>query len=113
MARRKQNGEESSPKAIANDEAARYADRAQALEVEKRELVVSLNEVYAEAADRGFPKKALKEVVKRRLETPEAQSRRIEFEEALEDMLSRLGMLADTPLGQAAATIHQAHANPQ
>lgn len=95
--------------AASNDGLEKFVERIEKLEPERRDTVYSMNEVLLEAADRGFPKRALKEVVKRRLETAEAQTKRIDHEEALDALLSRLGMLAGTPLGDASVT----HLRPQ
>lgn len=110
--RRKQDEQAVANTSGADAELERFVDRVEKLEEERRGIVVEMNEVLVEAADRGFPKKAIKGAVKRRLETPEAQAKRIADEEALEDVLRRLGMLADTPLGLA-ATVHALHPQPQ
>ena len=93
-----------------NDDLARYADRLENLELERRAAVEAIKDVLEEAHDKGFGKKPLKEVVKRRLETAEEEQKRRDFEEELDAMLARLGMLQDTPLGQAAeAAARAAH----
>lgn len=79
-----------------------YADRLEALEVEKRGCAESINILLQEAVDHGLHKKALRAVVKRRLETADEQVGREAFEDSLDDMLARLGMLRGTPLGDAA-----------
>ena len=86
-----------------NDDLTRYVDRVENLVTEQRELAAQLKDVLQEAEDHGLHKKALRAIVKRRLETADEQAGREAFETTFEDMLARLGMLKDTPLGQAAA----------
>jgi uncharacterized protein (UPF0335 family) len=85
-----------------NDDLARFVDRLEKLELNRRDIVEDIKEVLKEANDRGYLKRALRAVVKQRLETPEEETKRAEFEESLDAMLSRLGMIRDLPLGQAA-----------
>lgn len=87
------------------DEAVRWVEALEKLELEKRDVAHSITDLLVQAADAGFLKKTLKEAVKRRLETPEAKSARVEYESALADLLTRLGEFADTPLGSAAVTL--------
>lgn len=86
----------------ATDDLRSYADRLEALEVEKRGCAESIKDLLQEAVDHGLHKKALQAVVKRRLETADEQVGREAFEDSLDDMLLRLGMLRGTPLGDAA-----------
>ena len=90
------------PDAAANDDLGRFVDRLERLELDRREAVEAFNVVLLEAKDKGYGKRALRAVVKRRLESDEEKERRNDFEEELDRMFSRLGMLRDTPLGQAA-----------
>jgi uncharacterized protein (UPF0335 family) len=79
-----------------------YLDRLVALEVDRREITLSFNDVLELASDQGHHKRALRTLVKRMLESTEDESKRKAYEDALDDMLARLGMLRDTPLGEAA-----------
>jgi uncharacterized protein (UPF0335 family) len=76
-----------------------FIERIERLEEEKKALADDIRDVYAEAKGSGFDVKVMREVVRlRRLDTAERQER-----EAILDLyLHALGMLADTPLGQAA-----------
>lgn len=85
------------------EELTRYLDRLEALFTEKADAQEAIKEVLAEAEDHGFHKKALQATVKRRLETADQKLGREAFEDSLQQMLARLGMLRDTPLGEAAA----------
>lgn len=78
-------------------------DSLEKLMTEKADIDESIRDLLASAEDHGFHKKALREAAKRRLETADKQAGREAFEDSLAEMLSRLGMLRDTPLGQAAA----------
>lgn len=87
-----------------NDDLSVFVDRVERLEEERRNLAADIKTVLQEASDAGHAKVALRAVVKRRLETPEQESKRKTNEDQLEDMLSRLGMLVGTPLGLAATS---------
>ena len=78
-------------------------DRLEQFMTEKADLDAAIREVLDAAEDHGFHKKALRAAVKRRMETADQKAGREAFEDSLEDMLARLGMLRDTPLGEAAA----------
>jgi uncharacterized protein (UPF0335 family) len=82
-----------------------FVDRLERLETDKRDIAESINQVLQEAVDNGLHKKALRAVVKRRLESADEKVGREMFEDSLENMLARLGMLRDTPLGEAAAEV--------
>lgn len=76
-----------------------FIDRIERLEEERNALNSDIREVYSEAKGQGFDTKIMRQVVRlRKLETADRQE-----QEALLDLYkSALGMLADTPLGQAA-----------
>lgn len=74
-------------------------ERIEALEAQKRDLSADLKEVYAEAKSSGFCTKTLRKVIS--LRKKEAAERE-EEQSMLEVYLEALGMLATTPLGQAA-----------
>jgi uncharacterized protein (UPF0335 family) len=72
--------------------------RIERLEEEKASLASDIKEVYAEAKISGFDTKALRKVIGiRRMD----EAKRQELEAIIDTYMSALGMLADTPLGQA------------
>lgn len=85
---------------VINQEAlGRYVDRIEALHVDRDELMASIKEVYEEAKSAGFVTAVLRQIVReRRMEETE----RHEHYAVLDSYRSALGMLADTPLGEAA-----------
>lgn len=84
---------------FAKDHLKAFVERVERLEEEKKALADDIRDVYAEAKGNGFDVKALRAVVK--LRKQDADKRR-EHEAILETYMHALGMLADTPLGQAA-----------
>ncbi len=84
---------------IAGDRLRSFIERVERLEEEKSTLVIDIREVYAEAKGEGFDVKTMRAIVKlRKLDSAD----RAEQEALLDLYKSALGMLADTPLGQAA-----------
>lgn len=76
-----------------------FIERVEHLEEEKKALLEDIRGVYKEAKDVGFDTKIMREVVKlRRLSAAD----RAERQALLDLYMKALGMLADTPLGQAA-----------
>ena len=76
-----------------------YIERIERLEEEKAVSAADIREVYSEAKATGFEPKVMRQIVKlRKLDAADRQ----EQEALLEMYLSALGMLADTPLGEAA-----------
>ena len=76
-----------------------YIERVERLEEEKAALAADIREVYAEAKACGFEPKIMRQVVKiRKMDKAD----RDEQEALLDIYLNALGMLADTPLGEAA-----------
>ena len=76
-----------------------YIERIERLNEEKAELQKDIGEVFKEAANNGFDKKAMREILRlRKMEKAEREN----FEAIVEVYKSQLGMLADLPLGQAA-----------
>lgn len=92
-------GHNSGPSTIARDQLKAIVERVERLEEEKAALAGDIKDVYAEAKGNGFDTKTLRKVIRlRKLDAAERQE-----QEALLDLyLNALGMLADTPLGQAA-----------
>ncbi len=77
-------------------------DRIVRLEEEKSGLSADIKEIYEEAKSAGWTKKAVRIVVKREMEDSEQRASREAVENEAELMLSALGELASTPLGEAA-----------
>lgn len=84
---------------INQDALARYVDRIENLHVGRDELMASIKAVYEEAKSAGFVTGVLRQIVReRRMEEDE----RHDHYALLDSYRSALGMLADTPLGEAA-----------
>ena len=82
-----------------------FIERIERLTEEKKALADDIRDVFAEAKGNGFNAKIIRKVVSIRAQD---RDKRREEEEILNLYLTALGMLADTPLGQAA--IHAATA---
>ena len=82
-----------------------FIERIERLTEEKKALADDIRDVFAEAKGNGFNAKIIRKVVSIRAQD---RDKRREEEEILALYLTALGMLADTPLGQAA--IHAATA---
>lgn len=74
-------------------------ERIEKLEEEKKATTDDIRDVYAEAKGNGFDAKALREIIRRRKKDAAEMA---EHEAVVELYMHALGMLADTPLGQAA-----------
>lgn len=84
---------------MSNGQLRAIVDRIERLEADKKAITADIGEVYAEAKANGFDVKIIRKVVA--LRKKEAAAR--EEEAALLDTyMAALGMLSDTPLGQAA-----------
>lgn len=84
---------------IASDRLKWFIERIERLEEEKRVLAEDIKEVYAEAKGTGFDTKIMRRLIKERRRDQDG----VAEEEALLELYKRaLGMLADTPLGEAA-----------
>lgn len=92
-------GHNSTPAGVARDQLKAIIERVERLEEEKAAISGDIKEVYAEAKANGFDTKTLRKVVAlRKMDTAKRQE-----QEALLDLyMHALGMLSDTPLGQAA-----------
>lgn len=76
-----------------------FIQRIERLEEEKKALTSDIKEVYDEAKSAGFDTKIMRKVVAiRRMD----EADRLEQQAIMEVYMKALGMLADTPLGQAA-----------
>jgi uncharacterized protein (UPF0335 family) len=82
-----------------NNQLQSIVERIEKLEVEKADIADLIKDVYVEAKANGFDAKILRKVVA--LRKKNADERKTE-EELLAVYMNALGMLADTPLGQAA-----------
>lgn len=84
---------------ITNAHLRSFIERIERLEEEKAATGADIREVYAEAKATGFEPKIMRQVVKlRKMDLEDRQ----EQEALLEMYMNALGMLADTPLGEAA-----------
>ena len=84
---------------VAKDQLKSFVERIERLNEEQQTLLDDIKDVYAEAKGNGFDVRALRTIV--RLRKQDVDKRR-EDEAILETYMHALGMLADTPLGQAA-----------
>lgn len=84
---------------IVADRLRSIVERIERLEEEKSVLAADIRDVYSEAKGNGFDVKTLREIIRLRKMD---ESDRKERETLLDIYKSALGMLADTPLGQAA-----------
>ena len=75
-----------------------YVERIERLEEEKRSMSEDIRSVYAEAKANGYSVRALRAIIKLRGE--DAAEREI-FEAVLATYMAALGILRDTPLGEA------------
>lgn len=76
-----------------------FIERIERLEEEKRSIADDIKDVYAEAKGNGFDAKIIRKIVAmRRLDI----DKRLEEQIVMDLYLEALGMLADTPLGEAA-----------
>jgi len=82
-----------------NNQLASIVERIEKLEDEKAMLAEDIKEVYAEAKGHGFDPKILRKIVSLRKQDSD---KRREEQAVMAVYMAELGMLADTPLGQAA-----------
>jgi uncharacterized protein (UPF0335 family) len=82
-----------------HDELRALVERIESIEGERASLAEDVRALYAEAASKGFDKKALRAVVKYRKEDAD---KRAEFDAVVESYMAALGSLATTPLGRSA-----------
>lgn len=84
---------------VAADQLKTIIGRVERLEEEKAGLAADIRDVFAEAKGNGFDVKAIRTIIKmRKLDASERE----EQETILETYMHALGMLAGTPLGEAA-----------
>lgn len=84
---------------FAKDHLKAFVERVERLEEEKAGIASDIRDVYAEAKSSGFDVKALREIVRWRKAD---QDKLREHKAIVETYAHALGMLFDTPLGQAA-----------
>ena len=84
---------------MTNNQLKSFIERIEHLETEKATIAEDIKEVYAEAKGTGFDPKIIKKVIALRKQD---NDKRREEQELIATYMSALGMLADTPLGQAA-----------
>lgn len=82
-----------------NNQLRAIVERIEKLEEEKAAIAEDIKEVFSEAKGAGFDTKILKQVLALRKKDA---SKRAEEQALLSVYMDALGMLADTPLGQAA-----------
>ena len=79
-----------------------YVDRMAALLQEQTDLAECVSDLKTEIKAAGLLPTAVVKVAKLRIETGEQRDKREELERQVKNIMAALGMLADTPLGQAA-----------
>ena len=84
---------------MTNNQLQQIISRIEKLEDEKSAISLDIKEVYGEAKSMGFDPKIIRKVVSIRAKDA---AKRAEEEALLDTYMVALGMLADTPLGQAA-----------
>ena len=84
---------------MTNNQLQQIISRIEKLEDEKSAISLDIKEVYGEAKSMGFDPKIIRKVVSNRAKDA---AKRAEEEALLDTYMAALGMLADTPLGQAA-----------
>lgn len=85
--------------AIAKDQLKLIIERIEKLEEERKATSDDIRDVYAEAKGNGFDARTLRKIIQLRKLDADV---RAEQEMILETYMNALGMLSDTPLGQAA-----------
>jgi uncharacterized protein (UPF0335 family) len=92
-------GHNSGATSFAQGQLKSLVERVERLEEDKKAIASDIKEVYAEAKANGFDTKIMRKVVSMRKKDRHER----EEEQAILDLyLNALGMLADTPLGEAA-----------
>lgn len=87
---------------IAGAQLRQYVERVERLTEEKAAISTDIKEAFAEAKAQGFNTKIMRQVIRiRKMDKDE----RDEQETLLQIYMEALGMLADTPLGQAALRV--------
>ena len=84
---------------MSNKQLNSIVERIEQLDDEKNLLTQSINEIYQEAKSNGYDVKILRKVVAMR---KKSAAQRQEEQALMDTYMNALGMLSDTPLGQAA-----------
>lgn len=84
---------------MTNNQLVSIVERIEKLEDDRALLANDIKDIYAEAKGNGFDPKIIKKLISMRKKNAEERERE---EELLQTYMSALGMLSDTPLGQAA-----------
>lgn len=85
--------------AVGHNQIKSIVERIERLEEERKAIGDDIKDIYAEAKGNGYDVKALRTIIRMRKQDAAA---RTEQEAILETYMHALGMLADTPLGEAA-----------
>jgi len=84
---------------MTNNQIKSIVERVERMEEEKLAITTDISEIYKEAKGNGFDTKIIKKIVAMR----KKDANKLAEEQAIMDTyMAALGMLADTPLGQAA-----------
>ena len=84
---------------MTNNQIKAIVERIEKMEEEKLAITTDISEIYKEAKSNGFDTKVLRKIVALRKKDADKLA---EEEAIMETYMAALGMLADTPLGQAA-----------
>ena len=82
-----------------NNQIKAIVERIEQMEEEKLVIATDISEIYREAQSNGFDTKIIKKIVAMRKKDP---NKLAEEQAIMDTYMAALGMLADTPLGQAA-----------
>jgi uncharacterized protein (UPF0335 family) len=82
-----------------NNQIKAIVERIEQMEEEKLVIATDISEIYKEAKSNGFDTKIIKKIVAMRKKDP---NKLAEEHAIMDTYMAALGMLADTPLGQAA-----------
>lgn len=77
-------------------------DRIARIEEERAGLAADIKDIYQEAKSAGYTPRAIRELVKREMETAEQRAARMAVADEVELIERALGQFAETALGQAA-----------
>lgn len=87
----------------AQDEIRSFVSRIEHIEARIRDHKGDIGETLQEAEEKGYSKKAIKEVVKRRSGSVEQRDARAKFEEIVDHYMHAVGEFGNTPLARAAS----------
>ena len=84
---------------MTNNQLVSIVERIEKIEDDRALLAADVKEIYIEAKSNGFDPKIIKKIIAMRKKDAEERERE---EVILQSYMAALGMLADTPLGEAA-----------